>query len=156
MPHTSEIKIKKWSEWWMTMFTNPEIFFAILHSQVFSKVLLDRVSGRAYSSTLLKTYLCRLCHLQWKFLRYLKYLSVLKLISWIWNVSIKKYWCQTFQMDSPCSALLWKNIKGESIYYTALKVVFGKGFPQKNVAECLFRHILQDTIFLWNGEMYSR
>ena len=52
MPHTSEIKIKKWSEWWMTMFTNPEIFYAILHSQVFSKVLLDRVSGRAYSSTL--------------------------------------------------------------------------------------------------------
>ena len=28
------------------------------------------------------------------------------------------------------------------------KVVFGREFPQKNVAECLFRHILQDTIFL--------
>ena len=28
------------------------------------------------------------------------------------------------------------------------KVVFGRGFLQKNVAECLFKHILQDTIFL--------
>ena len=28
------------------------------------------------------------------------------------------------------------------------KVVFGREFPQKNVVECLFRHILQDTIFL--------
>ena len=27
------------------------------------------------------------------------------------------------------------------------KVVFGREFPQKNVAECLFRHILEDTIF---------
>ena len=26
-------------------------------------------------------------------------------------------------------------------------VVFGREFPQKNVAECLFRHILQDTFF---------
>ena len=35
------------------------------------------------------------------------------------------------------------------------KVVFGRQFPQKNVAERLFRHILQDTIFLQNGEMYN-
>ena len=28
------------------------------------------------------------------------------------------------------------------------KVVFGRGFLQKNVAEWLFRHIFQDTIFL--------
>ena len=36
-----------------------------------------------------------------------------------------------------------KNLKSKST-----KVVFGREFPQKNVAECLFRHILQDTIFL--------
>ena len=28
------------------------------------------------------------------------------------------------------------------------KEVFGREFPQINVAECIFRHILQDTIFL--------
>ena len=28
-----------------------------------------------------------------------------------------------------------------------LKVVFGKELPQKNMVECLFRYILQDTIF---------
>ena len=36
-----------------------------------------------------------------------------------------------------------------------LKVVLGREFPQINVAEWLFRHILQDTIFLQNGEMYN-
>ena len=35
------------------------------------------------------------------------------------------------------------------------KVVFRRESPQKNVAEWLFRHILQDTIFLQNGEMYN-
>ena len=33
-------------------------------------------------------------------------------------------------------------------FLTGPKVVFGREFLQKNVAECLFRHILQDTIFL--------
>ena len=37
----------------------------------------------------------------------------------------------------------------------SFKVAFGREFLQKNVAECIFRHILQDTIFLWNGEMYN-
>ena len=31
---------------------------------------------------------------------------------------------------------------------TLAKVMFGREFPQKNVAEWFFRHILQDTIFL--------
>ena len=29
-----------------------------------------------------------------------------------------------------------------------IKVVFGRECPQKNVAECLFRHVLQDTFIL--------
>ena len=41
---------------------------------------------------------------------------------------------------------LFKNTKYCSAVMT--KVVFGRDFPQKNVAECLFRHILQDTNFL--------
>ena len=40
-------------------------------------------------------------------------------------------------------------------YEGHIKVVLGREFPQKNVTEWLFRHILQDTIFLQNGEMYN-
>ena len=42
-----------------------------------------------------------------------------------------------------------------TLYLVLPKVVFGRGFPQKNVAECVFRRILQDAIFLYNGEMYN-
>ena len=38
-----------------------------------------------------------------------------------------------------------------------IKVVFGRDLPQKNVAECLFKHILQDTIFFvkWRNVQLS-
>ena len=35
--------------------------------------------------------------------------------------------------------------------------MFGRGFPQKNMEECLFRHILQDTFFFvkWRAENFA-
>ena len=42
----------------------------------------------------------------------------------------------------------WISDRNRNLIIYKNKVAFGKGFPQKNVAECLFRHILQDTIFL--------
>ena len=66
------------------------------------------------------------------------YLEILSLI-----VRARSEDCNEFGLSSEITILTTFFRKNENI-----KVVFGREFPQINVAECICRHILRDTIFL--------
>ena len=79
-----------------------------------------------------------------------------KIVSWRICLKIHSatFFCGNSLPNATLEWLFFKKIFSEPnrIFYwiTTIeisKVVFVRGFPQKNVAECIFRHILQDTIF---------